>query len=95
MPLNGKNGVEEANSRNSIRQPLIGEDVLMLWQIAVSTRLHMDSWFTMVYSRYFYFVINTFHHNIAAVILSERALCYPFLLSKLFIRSHKLVCGSL
>ena len=47
MPVNGKNGVEEANSRNSIRQPLIGEDVLMLWQIAVSTRLHiMDSWFT-------------------------------------------------
>ena len=46
MLLNGKNGSEEANSRNSIRQPLIGEDVLMLWQIAVSTRLHMDSWLT-------------------------------------------------
>ena len=46
MPLNGKNVVEEANSRNSIRQPLIGEDVLMLWQIAVGTKLHMDSWFT-------------------------------------------------
>jgi len=40
-------------------------------------------------------VYSTSHHDIAVINLSERALHYLFLLSNLFMRSHKLVCGCL
>ena len=88
MLMKGKDGGDKAKARNSIRQSLIGEDIPMLWRFAISARLCMDSWLTpgtlLCYKH--------FHHNIAAVILSERALCYPFLFSKLFIRSHAQTC---
>jgi len=38
----GKDGGNKAINRNSISQPLIGEDVSMLWQIIASAKLCMD-----------------------------------------------------
>ena len=46
MLMKGKDGGDKAKARNSIRQPLIGEDVPMLWRIAISARLCMDLWLT-------------------------------------------------
>ena len=60
---------------NSIRQPLIGKDLLIPCKRKTSYR----------FVAYFYFVINTFYHSIAVIILSERALWCLFLLSKLFL----------
>ena len=85
--MKGKDYGDKAKSSNRIRQPLIGKDVLI-------PRCERKTPYEFVaYSRHFYFVIITFYHSIAVKIFSERELWH--LLVKLFIQSHKAVCGYL